>query len=47
MTAMDNARVFISHSVLDTDWARSFAQALKARGVTVWFDGFGGAESLF
>jgi hypothetical protein len=40
MTAMDKPRVFISHSALDADWARSFAQALKQRGVTVWFDEF-------
>jgi len=40
MTAMDKPRVFISHSALDVDWARSFAQALKERGVPVWFDEF-------
>src|ERR1022692_1488506 len=40
MTAMDKPKVFISHSALDADWARSFAQALKQRGVTVWFDEF-------
>jgi len=33
-------RVFISHSARDADWARLFAQALKQRGVTVWFDEF-------
>lgn len=37
---MDKPRVFISHSALDVDWARSFAQALKERGVPVWFDEF-------
>ena len=37
---MGKRRVFISHSPGDTDWARSFAQALKNRGVTVWFDEF-------
>jgi len=37
---MDKRRVFISHSARDADWARSFAQALKERGVTVWFDEF-------
>jgi deoxyribodipyrimidine photolyase-like uncharacterized protein len=37
---MEQRRVFISHSAGDTDWARSFAQALKDRGVTVWFDEF-------
>jgi hypothetical protein len=40
MMAMDKPSVFISHSSLDKDWARSFAQALKQRGVTVWFDEF-------
>lgn len=35
---MGNRKVFISHSMADTEWARSFAQALKERGVTVWFD---------
>ena len=33
-------KVFISHSAKDADWARSFAHALKQRGVTVWFDEF-------
>ena len=37
---MDKPRVFISHSALDADWARSFAQALQHRGLTVWFDEF-------
>jgi predicted nucleotide-binding protein len=37
---MEKHRVFISHSARDADWARSFAQALKERGVTVWFDEF-------
>jgi hypothetical protein len=37
---MDKPRVFISHSAVDADWARSFAQALQQRGVTVWFDEF-------
>ena len=37
---MEKRRVFISHSARDVDWARSFAQALKERGVTVWFDEF-------
>ena len=37
---MDKPRVFISHSALDLEWARSFAQALKERGVPVWFDEF-------
>jgi len=26
--------------IYDADWARSFAQALKQRGVSVWFDEF-------
>ncbi len=37
---MGNRLVFISHSAQDADWARSFAQALKERGVSVWFDEF-------
>ncbi len=37
---MEKITVFISHSAVDADWARSFAQALKKRGVTVWFDEF-------
>ena len=37
---MEKRRVFISHSTGDADWARSFAQALKERGVSVWFDEF-------
>ena len=30
----------MSHSAKAADWARSFAQALKERGVSVWFDEF-------
>ncbi len=37
---MEKPRVFISYSGLDADWARSFAKALKERGVNVWFDEF-------
>jgi hypothetical protein len=37
---MAKTMVFISHSPGDSDWARSFARALKERGVTVWFDEF-------
>ena len=37
---MEQRQVFISHSVHDAEWARSFARALKDRGVTVWFDEF-------
>ena len=37
---MEKRTVFISHSARDANWARSFAQALKERGVTVWFDEF-------
>ena len=40
MTAMGKPNVFISYSRRDVDWARSFAQALKQRGVIVWFDEF-------
>jgi hypothetical protein len=35
---MAKTMVFISHSARDSDWARSFARALKEKGVTVWFD---------
>jgi nucleoside 2-deoxyribosyltransferase len=37
---MEKPKVFISHSTHDADWARSFAQALKQKGVIVWFDEF-------
>lgn len=37
---MEQPQVFISHSARDKEWARSFAQALKDRGLTVWFDEF-------
>jgi len=40
MSRTEKQRVFISHSARDADWARSFAQALKERGVRVWFDEF-------
>ena len=33
-------KVFISHTTRDIDWARSFAKALKERGVSVWLDEF-------
>ncbi len=33
-------KLFISHSIEDADWARSFAKALKERGVTVWLEDF-------
>jgi hypothetical protein len=38
MKAME--KVFISHTAGDTEWARSFAKALKERGISVWFDEF-------
>lgn len=37
---MGKPKVFISYSRRDVDWARSFAEALKQRGVIVWFDEF-------
>jgi hypothetical protein len=40
MRNMAERSVFISHSARDADWARSFARALKDRGVSVWFDEF-------
>jgi hypothetical protein len=33
-------KVFISYAARDTEWARSFAKALKERGVSVRFDEF-------
>src|SRR5947207_1996373 len=30
--------VFISYSRTDAEWARSFAEALKERGIGVWLD---------
>ncbi len=33
-------KVFISYTASDAEWARSFAKALKGRGVSVWFDEF-------
>jgi len=33
-------KVFISHSHEDPEWARDFAQALRDRGIEVWFDEF-------
>lgn len=35
---MTTPRVFISYTRSDADWARSFAEALKQRGVRVWLD---------
>ncbi len=40
MRSVEKQSVFISHSERDAGWARSFAQALKERGVPVWFDEF-------
>jgi len=37
---MSNPQVFISYTKADADWARSFAEALKQRGVRVWLDRF-------
>lgn len=37
---MGKPSVFISYSRRDADWARSFAEALRQRGVSVWFDEF-------
>jgi nucleoside 2-deoxyribosyltransferase len=33
---MTKPMVFISYSKTDTDWARSFAEALRERGMGVW-----------
>lgn len=37
---MSNQQVFISYSRADTEWAKSFADALKRRGIRVWLDQF-------
>jgi hypothetical protein len=37
---MQERKVFISHSAKDTEWVRSFANALKELGLSVWFDEF-------
>lgn len=37
---MTEKQVFISYSRPDADWARSFAEALKQRGIAVWLDQF-------
>lgn len=37
---MTDPKVFISYSHPDIEWARSFASALKQRGISVWFDQF-------
>jgi TIR domain len=37
---MDKPQVFISYSHADSEWARSFAEALKKLGQRVWFDQF-------
>jgi hypothetical protein len=37
---MTDHKVFISYSHADTEWAKSFAAALRERGVPVWFDEF-------
>jgi hypothetical protein len=37
---MTTPQVFISYTGSDADWARSFAEALKQRGIRVWLDQF-------
>lgn len=37
---MNRPQVFISHASSDREWSRAFAEALKARGLDVWFDEF-------
>lgn len=37
---MEKPTIFISHSVTDSEWVRSFAQALKQHGLIVCFDNF-------
>jgi hypothetical protein len=33
-----NKQVFISHSSADSEWAKSFADALRQHGIRVWLD---------
>jgi nucleoside 2-deoxyribosyltransferase len=40
MKNMADHKVFISYSQPDLEWARGFADALRQRGVGVWFDQF-------
>lgn len=35
---MNSPKVFISYSREDSDWARTFAEALRQHGVEVWFE---------
>ena len=35
---MSERRIFISHGRADREWARAFAESLKARGAQVWLD---------
>jgi predicted nucleotide-binding protein len=35
-----NKQVFISHSNADSEWAKSFADALRQHGIRVWLDQF-------
>jgi hypothetical protein len=37
---MRSQQVFISYSRADAEWAKSFANALKRRGIRVWLDQF-------
>jgi nucleoside 2-deoxyribosyltransferase len=39
---MEKPQVFISHAWDDADWGRSFAQALRQHGLTVYIDDFEG-----
>lgn len=36
--SMRSQQVFISYATADTEWAKSFAAALKQRGIRVWLD---------
>jgi len=37
---ISSQQVFISYSRADTEWAKSFADELKRRGIRVWLDQF-------
>jgi len=37
-TVNNSPKVFLAYSHTNKDWARSLAEALRKRGVTVWFD---------
>ncbi len=40
MELLNEPLTFISYSHRDADWAREFAETLRARGLRIWFDQF-------